>query len=686
MRRFEFQDERSHKFWAIAVEGAELLTQWGRMGTTGQQKTKAFADGAAAQKEADKLIRQKTKKGYAEVSSGSEPAGQAQTATTDTAPKAKAPAAQSAPVSAGSGSDPAKPMENLVHRLNTTLLRDVRYKNFAPSAAIKNKWLGRRPVSDKAIKKAEKTLAVTLPPSYVHFLKVANGFGYLSDMEMISELNFVYHVTGDRFPHHRFSYQRFIAENEGYGFIADCYQLGLYLLMNPSVVTAEGEWEVIEFNFRPSLTRQLSAEFKAEVKRFPSFEHWLRAKVEELESRFPSDDPLDSLIAQFRAGKDQCGMLSALGYMKDPRSQDFLLEVFHDESHGPRVRGFASDALALLKYPVFDLITPETLGAGICFVSAVVDSRKRKTPQRIIDILTHPDPVVQKAAVQILAYFKDKTGLFEAIAQAFDASDSDEVRIEAARSLFGLGTHADDPAQEAFFVDRLNEDFSEPLRVAFEDAYQRYAHHLSNRRNALRFAKYAPKKGFLSPIPTPELVNETATVGLWSIETWRTRLDASAEDLGWALRKSASEKNVAAVEKRLGLTLPPSFRRFLLATNGLAVEDGDTEFVEELFGTSDIQWLAEQHQDEVIDAWCGDEPQDPISDEEYLDAADTVVMRNEYLQTAVLISACGSGACLLNPKVVTKDGEWEAWFLASWLPGAERHPSFQDLLAERLDE
>jgi len=82
MRRFEYQDERSHKFWAITVEGAELLTQWGRMGTTGQQKTKAFADGAAAQKEADKLIRQKTKKGYVEVSSGSEPAGQAQTATT----------------------------------------------------------------------------------------------------------------------------------------------------------------------------------------------------------------------------------------------------------------------------------------------------------------------------------------------------------------------------------------------------------------------------------------------------------------------------------------------------------------------------------------------------------------------------------------------------------------------------
>ena len=42
--------------------------RFGRSGTNGQTNTKTFDDGAAAQKQMDSLIRQKTGKGYAEVS------------------------------------------------------------------------------------------------------------------------------------------------------------------------------------------------------------------------------------------------------------------------------------------------------------------------------------------------------------------------------------------------------------------------------------------------------------------------------------------------------------------------------------------------------------------------------------------------------------------------------------------
>jgi hypothetical protein len=39
---------------------------------------------------------------------------------------------------------------------------------------------------------------------------------------------------------------------------------------------------------------------------------------------------------------------------------------------------------------------------------------------------------------------------------------------------------------------------------------------------------------------------------------------------------------------------------------------------------------------------------------------------------------------LLNPKVTTKEGEWETWLFANWLPGAVRYRSFVEwLLAER---
>lgn len=41
--------------------------KFGKIGTDGQEKTKDFASDALAQKDADKLIAEKTKKGYEEV-------------------------------------------------------------------------------------------------------------------------------------------------------------------------------------------------------------------------------------------------------------------------------------------------------------------------------------------------------------------------------------------------------------------------------------------------------------------------------------------------------------------------------------------------------------------------------------------------------------------------------------------
>lgn len=63
-KRFEFKDDASHKFWAISVTGDSHTVNFGKVGTAGQTKTKKFADAAAAQKDADKLVAEKTKKGY----------------------------------------------------------------------------------------------------------------------------------------------------------------------------------------------------------------------------------------------------------------------------------------------------------------------------------------------------------------------------------------------------------------------------------------------------------------------------------------------------------------------------------------------------------------------------------------------------------------------------------------------
>jgi uncharacterized protein (TIGR02996 family) len=66
MRTFEFNDAKSHKFWSIDVKGKTFTVTFGKIGTAGQSQTKTFKDDATAQTEADKLIREKTKKGYVE--------------------------------------------------------------------------------------------------------------------------------------------------------------------------------------------------------------------------------------------------------------------------------------------------------------------------------------------------------------------------------------------------------------------------------------------------------------------------------------------------------------------------------------------------------------------------------------------------------------------------------------------
>lgn len=58
----------SAKFWEVDVDGSTLVVRFGKIGATGQTTRKDFLDADAAHLEAEKLIAQKVKKGYAETS------------------------------------------------------------------------------------------------------------------------------------------------------------------------------------------------------------------------------------------------------------------------------------------------------------------------------------------------------------------------------------------------------------------------------------------------------------------------------------------------------------------------------------------------------------------------------------------------------------------------------------------
>jgi hypothetical protein len=181
----------------------------------------------------------------------------------------------------------------------------------------------------------------------------------------------------------------------------------------------------------------------------------------------------------------------------------------------------------------------------------------------------------------------------------------------------------------------------------------------------------------------------------WSVELLSSELAGvfplETKASGWVGSPGASEGALEATEARLGRSLPPSYRAFLQVSDGWPML---LPLLGRLWSADRIDWLAAKRSS-LIDAWlmgeslAGGGP--PIPDPEYLvygEDQDPVLIRVEYLRSALEISSLDvrdDAIYLLNPQIVTAEGEWEAWFLASWLPGAIRYPSFWEMMqAEHL--
>lgn len=67
MRRFEFVEGTSSKFWEADVEGSSFVVVYGRIGAAGQRKEKAFATPDLAVREYDKKVAEKLREGYVEI-------------------------------------------------------------------------------------------------------------------------------------------------------------------------------------------------------------------------------------------------------------------------------------------------------------------------------------------------------------------------------------------------------------------------------------------------------------------------------------------------------------------------------------------------------------------------------------------------------------------------------------------
>jgi len=191
------------------------------------------------------------------------------------------------------------------------------------------------------------------------------------------------------------------------------------------------------------------------------------------------------------------------------------------------------------------------------------------------------------------------------------------------------------------------------------------------------------------------------------LKKWSQDALAHAQDLDhfdaemlhseWLGFEGASEEQIVAVETRLSVRLPPSYREFLKVSNGWRQT---TPFIYRVLSIEEVGKFAITHADWMMSFYqrlgchqplssanncCnGSSGGYSVSDSEYFTYGkrqDCRKIRLEYLQSCLNISEKGESCIyLLNPMVVSHQQEWEAWFLGDWLPGADRYPSFQAMM------
>ncbi|WP_435280904.1 SMI1/KNR4 family protein [Streptomyces koelreuteriae] len=142
--------------------------------------------------------------------------------------------------------------------------------------------------------------------------------------------------------------------------------------------------------------------------------------------------------------------------------------------------------------------------------------------------------------------------------------------------------------------------------------------------------------------------------------------DEEARRAGWLGFAPAPDARIAALEERLGLRLPPSYRAFLQVTDGWRHAGG---FVWRLAGTEDLR----RHEDASgLAEWLREELDEDSTPEEVLLAG----MGERALQLDVESDAT---YVLMDPGDVGDDGEWAVYEHATWSGDfhPRRHASFR---------
>jgi hypothetical protein len=135
-----------------------------------------------------------------------------------------------------------------------------------------------------------------------------------------------------------------------------------------------------------------------------------------------------------------------------------------------------------------------------------------------------------------------------------------------------------------------------------------------------------------------------------TVREWRKFLrgrSAGHPPSGWPGHKPASKQDIVATEVRLGVWLPPSYRNFLLASNGwTSTADGHCA----LRKVEEIGWLPDLDP-ELLASWAA------------LAASDYFAESHRVLERCLVLSGAADGNfLLLNADDAAGNHEWAAYW------------------------
>jgi SMI1 / KNR4 family (SUKH-1) len=181
-----------------------------------------------------------------------------------------------------------------------------------------------------------------------------------------------------------------------------------------------------------------------------------------------------------------------------------------------------------------------------------------------------------------------------------------------------------------------------------------------------------------------DVFSQLNTVLLQS-EEWRNDLTEDCISTGWCGSPPATAGEISGAEARLGIRFPHSYRVFLTISNGWRPFNSS---IERLLPVQEVQYFKIADPEKLVTLQRSYDETN-ITDKEYRDYEDSKHMealRHRYYPESLLVSkpwGVEDDMVLLNPQIISDEGEWEVIFFANWIPGNQRYRSFFEFVAEK---